>query len=99
MSLPFLLVLVIEFCHLYQYTIPAYTGTALPFIASIVIGTIQLGSTVDYAILMTSRYQKERHEGKDKHEAVFIAHGTSITSIVVSAFSFFCSDLRRRSLL
>ena len=90
-SLPFLLVLVIEFAIFINMGIPAYTGTALPFIASIVIGTIQLGSTVDYAILMTSRYQKERHEGKDKHEAVFIAHGTSITSIVVSAFSFFAA--------
>ena len=90
-SLPFLLVLVIEFAIFINMAIPAYTGTALPFIASIVIGTIQLGSTVDYAILMTSRYQKERHEGKDKHEAVFIAHGTSITSIVVSAFSFFAA--------
>ena len=71
--------------------IPAYTGTTLPFIASIVIGTIQLGSTVDYAILMTSRYLKERERGHDRAEAVKIAHGTSVTSIIVSALSFFAA--------
>ena len=63
--------------------IPAYTGAVLPFIASIVIGTIQLGSTVDYAILMSTRYKLERNSGKDKTEAVTIALSTSIKSIIV----------------
>ena len=90
-SLPFLLVAVIEFAIFINMGIPAYTGTTLPFIASIVIGTIQLGSTVDYAILMTSRYLKERERGHDRAEAVKIAHGTSVTSIIVSALSFFAA--------
>ena len=65
--------------------------TVLPFIASIVIGTIQLGSTVDYAILMTTRYRTERAAGKDRKEAVYTAHSTSIASVMVSAFSFFAA--------
>ena len=68
--------------------IPAYTGTTLPFIASIVIGTIQLGATVDYAILMTNRYKKERNRGKDKRPAVTIALSASVQSVFVSALSF-----------
>lgn len=88
-SLPILLVGVIEFAIFINMGIPAYTGTKLPFIASIVIGTIQLGSTVDYAILMTTRYKKERYEGKDKKEAITIAHSASIQSVIVSALSFF----------
>ncbi len=87
-SLPFLLVLVIEFAIFINLGIPGFTGTKLPFVASIVIGTIQLGSTVDYAILMTSRYQTERALGKGRDESVRIAHQTSIQSIIVSAFSF-----------
>ena len=71
--------------------IPYLTGTQLPFIASIVIGTIQLGATVDYAILMTSRYEAERGAGKSKKEAISIAHQTSIQPIMVSAFSFFAA--------
>ena len=90
-SLPFILVLVIEFAIYINMGIPYYTGTVIPFIASIVIGTIQLGSTVDYAILMTTRYKQERHNGVDKKEAVKIAHGTSIQSVMVSAFSFFAA--------
>lgn len=90
-SLPFILVLVIEFAIFINMSIPYYTGTTIPFIASIVIGTIQLGSTVDYAILMTTRYKTERHNGLSKKEAVRIAHGTSIQSIVVSAFGFFAA--------
>ena len=90
-SLPFLLVLVIECAIFINMALAFYMGTSLPFIASIVIGTIQLGSTVDYAILMTSRYQTERASGKDKREAVLIAHKTSIQSIVVSALSFFAA--------
>ena len=91
LSLPVLLVLVIEFAIFINMGIPGFTGTELPFVASVVIGTIQLGSTVDYAILMTSRYQTERAAGKTKEEAVMIAHRTSFTSIIVSAFSFFAA--------
>ena len=91
LSLPFLLVIVIECAIFINMGLAFYTGTSLPFIASIVIGTIQLGSTVDYAILMTSRYQVERRSGKDKKEAVLIAHKTSIQSIFVSAMSFFAA--------
>ena len=90
-SVPVILVTVIEFAIYINMGIPFYTGTQIPFIASIVIGTIQLGSTVDYAILMTSRYQSERRGGKGRKEAVRIAHETSIQSILVSALSFFAS--------
>ena len=71
--------------------IPYYTGTQIPFIASVVIGTIQLGATVDYAILMTTRYRKERYDGVEKREAVTIACQSSVKSIVVSALSFFAA--------
>ena len=71
--------------------IPAYTGTVLPFIASIVIGTIQLGATVDYAILMTNKYKKNRFRGMDKKEAITDALSKSIQSIIVSALSFFAA--------
>jgi len=90
-SLPVLLVGVIEFAIFINMGIPAYTGTKLPFIASIVIGTIQLGSTVDYAILMTTRFKSERASGKEKLEAITIAHGASIQSVIVSAMSFFAA--------
>lgn len=90
-SLPFILVLVIEGAIFINMGIPYLTGTKLPFIASIVIGTIQLGSTVDYAILMTSRYEKERSGGKTKKEAIKIAHRSSMRSIIVSAISFFAA--------
>ena len=66
-------------------------GVELPFVAGIVIGTIQLGATVDYAILMTSRYQKERKRGKSKEEAVAIAHRMSMPSIISSGLSFFAA--------
>lgn len=92
-SLPVILVAVIESAIFINMGIPAYTGTKLPFIASIVIGTIQLGATVDYAILMTTRYKKERFRGREKREAVEIALSTSIKSIIVSALGF----LRRLS--
>jgi len=91
LSLPILLVTVIEFAIFVNMGIPYYTGTTLPFIASIVIGTIQLGSTVDYAILMTTRYRTERHAGASRKEAVYIAHQTSIASVLVSALSFFAA--------
>lgn len=90
-SLPVILVITIEFAIFVNMGIPYYTGSVIPFIASIVIGTIQLGSTVDYAILMTTRYKVERNNGKDKKEAVTIAHQTSIQSIFVSAMSFFAA--------
>lgn len=90
-SLPFILVAVIEFAIFINMGIPYYINTTLPFIASIVIGTIQLGATVDYAILMTTRYQKERGSGKSKKEAVTIAHSTSIKSVIGSALSFFAA--------
>lgn len=90
-SLPVILVTVIESAIFINMGIPAYTGTKLPFIASIVIGTIQLGATVDYAILMTTRYKKERFRGREKREAVEIALSTSIKSIIVSALGFFAA--------
>ena len=90
-SLPVLLVLTIEFAIFVNMGIPYYTGTVIPFIASIVIGTIQLGSTVDYAILMTTRYKRERAAGADKKDAVFTAHQASVQSIIVSALSFFAA--------
>ena len=90
-SLPVILVAVIEFAIFINLGIPYLTGTKLPFIASIVIGTIQLGSTVDYAILMTSRYETERSQGKSKQEAIRTAHRVSIKSVVVSALSFFAA--------
>lgn len=90
-SLPVILVAVIESAIFINMGIPAYTGTKLPFIASIVIGTIQLGATVDYAILMTTRYKKERFIGREKREAVEIALSTSIKSIIVSALGFFAA--------
>ena len=71
--------------------IPAYTGTVLPFIASIVIGTIQLGATVDYAILMTNKYKRNRSRGMEKREAITDALEKSIQSILVSALSFFAA--------
>ncbi len=90
-SLPIILVSVIEFAIFINMGIPAYTKTTLPFIASIVIGTIQLGATVDYAILMTNRYKKERNSGKDKRTSVTIALSASIQSVFVSALSFFAA--------
>ena len=71
--------------------IPYYTGTTIPFISSVVIGTIQLGATVDYAILMTTRYKRERAAGNSKKESISIALGTSIPSIIVSALGFFAA--------
>lgn len=90
-SLPVILVSVIEFAIFINMGIPTYTGTVLPFIASIVIGTIQLGATVDYAILMTNKYKNYRHDGIEKKEAVRLALEGSIQSVVVSAFSFFAA--------
>ncbi len=92
-SLPVLLVCVIEFAIFINMGIPYYTDTVLPFIASIVIGTIQLGSTVDYAILMTNKYKGNRLQGMDRNEAVSVALSQSMSSIIVSAMSFFAATI------
>lgn len=88
-SLPIILITVIEFAIFINMGIPAYTNTSLPFIASIVIGTIQLGATIDYAILITTKYIDLRKDGKDKYAAIDEALGTSIASIIVSGLCFF----------
>ena len=88
-SLPVILMIVIEFAIFLNMGISTYTNTTLPFIASIVIGTIQLGATIDYAILITTKYINLRKEGKNKKEAVREALGTSISSIIVSGLCFF----------
>ena len=90
-SLPIILVSVIEFGIFINMGIPAYTGSVLPFIASIVIGTIQLGATVDYAILLTNKYKKNRYNGMEKKEAITNALQHSIQSVMVSAFTFFAA--------
>lgn len=90
-SLPIILVAAIEFAIFVNMGIPYFTGTSIPFISSVVIGTIQLGATVDYAILMTTRYKRERAAGESKKEAISIALGTSIPSIIVSALGFFAA--------
>ena len=88
-SLPVILITIIEFAIFINMGIPAYTHTSLPFVASIVIGTIQLGATIDYAILITTKYITLRKEGKDKKAAIDEALGTSISSIVTSGVCFF----------
>lgn len=91
-SIPIILVSVIEFAIACNMAVPYYTHTSLPFVASIVIGTIQLGATVDYAILMTNRYHKERTIRKrSKKDAIIIAHQTSIKSILTSGLCFFAA--------
>ena len=90
-SLPVILVAVIEFAIFINMGIPYYTKTVLPFIASIVIGTIQLGATVDYAILMTNKYKRERNHGAGKKEAITSALNQSLQSVLVSALSFFAA--------
>ena len=90
--IPVILVMVIEFAIFLNMSVPFYTHESLPFVASIVIGTIQLGATVDYAILMTSRYHKERVVRRNsKKEANEIAHKTSIKSIMISGMCLFAS--------
>ncbi|MDE6924587.1 MAG: MMPL family transporter, partial [Acetatifactor sp.] len=88
-TLPFILVAVIEFSIFINLGMAHYTGTSLPFIAPICISTIQLGATVDYAILMTTRYKEERYGGKGKRDAVSSALCVSIPSIIVSAMGLF----------
>lgn len=92
-SLPFILVAVIEFAIFINLGLPHYMGQSLPFIAPICISTIQLGATVDYAILMTTRYKKERSLGNDKRTAVTTALETSIPSIIVSAMGLFAATI------
>lgn len=92
-TLPFILVGIIEFAIFVNMGIPCYTGTELPFVASIVIGTIQLGATVDYAILMTTRYKRERSRGSGKYDAITTAHQASAQSVIVSALSFFAATI------
>ena len=88
-SLPVILIAVIEFAIFINMGIPAFTNTTLPFVASIVIGTIQLGATIDYAILITTKYINNRKDGKDKKDAIDDALGSSISSIIVSGLCFF----------
>lgn len=88
-SLPVILITVIEFAIFINMGIPFYTNTTLPFVASIVIGTIQLGATIDYAILITTKYKNKRKEGKNKKQAIDEALGSSISSIIVSGLCFF----------
>ena len=90
-SLPFILVAVIELAICINLGLPHYFNQSLPFIAPICISTIQLGATVDYAILMTTRYKSERRDGHDKHTAVTTALATSIPSIIVSAMGLFAA--------
>ena len=90
-SLPVILVAIIEFAICVNMAVPFYQGKEVVFVASIVIGCIQLGATVDYAILMTSRYQAERYRGKNKKEAVMGAHKSCMKSILVSGCSFFAA--------
>lgn len=90
-SLPVVLVAAIEFAIFINMGLPYYLGTTIPFIASVVIGTIQLGATVDYAILMTTRYKRERFAGATKKEAITTSLSTSIPSIIVSALGFFAA--------
>lgn len=91
--LPFLLVLVIELAIFINMAISCYTGVTLPFVASIVIGTIQLGATVDYAILMTTRYKRERLAGQSKEQAAHTALSTSVPSVLTSALGFFAATI------
>lgn len=90
-SLPFILIAVIELAIFINLGLPHYLGQSLPFIAPICISTIQLGATVDYAILMTTRYKNERISGKSKRESVTIALSTSIPSILVSGMGLFAA--------
>ena len=88
-SLPILLVLSIEFAIFINMGVPYWHGTSMPFVSSIVIGTIQLGATIDYAILLTTKYLEERKNGKDKKEAISKSLTSSVSSIFVSAMCFF----------
>ena len=90
-SLPVILIIVIEFAIFINMGIPYYTNTTIPFIASIVIVTIQLGATIDYAILITTKYVGKRKDGLNKNDSIKYAVSTSVNSIVVSALCFFAA--------
>ncbi len=90
-SLPFILIAVIELAIFINLGLPHYLGQSLPFIAPICISTIQLGATVDYAILMTTRYKSERLSGRGKKDSVVTALSTSIPSIIVSGMGLFAA--------
>ena len=92
-SLPIILTIVIEFAIFINMGIPYYTHTSLPFVASIVIGTIQLGATIDYAILITTKYKENRLNGMNKKDAIDKALGESVQSIIVSGLSFFAATI------
>ena len=92
-TLPVLLVTAIEFAIFINMGVPYFTGIEIPFIASVVIGTIQLGATIDYAILMTTKYLEERTNGLNKKQAVKSALDNSVTSIFVSAMCFFAATI------
>ena len=92
-SLPIILTIVIEFAIFINMGIPYYTHTSLPFVASIVIGTIQLGATIDYAILITTKYKENRLNGMNKKDAIDNALGESVQSIIVSGLSFFAATI------
>ena len=93
LSLPFILVACIELAIFINLGIPFYTGTVMSFIDSICIGTIQLGATVDYAILFTNRYKRERNSGRNANQAVMVAHSKTMPSVCVSAIGFFAATI------
>jgi len=93
LSLPLLLVLSIEFAIFINMGVPYWRGTSIPFVSSIVIGTIQLGATIDYAILLTTKYLEERKKGKDKKTAMGESLTSSVSSIFVSAMCFFAATI------
>lgn len=93
LSVPVVLVAVIEFAIFLNQGVPYFTGTQVPFVAPTVISCIQLGATVDYAILMTSRFQEELRRGKDRYEAALITGTSSDASIITSALVLFCATL------
>jgi predicted RND superfamily exporter protein len=90
-TLPAILELVIEFAILVNMSIEFFMGTKVSFVTNIILGTVQMGSTVDYAILMTTRYQKERQRGHSRKDAVSIAHKACMSSIITSGVSFFAA--------
>ncbi|MGX8706347.1 MAG: MMPL family transporter, partial [bacterium] len=93
LTLPAILVTVIEFAIFINMAWSYYTGVQQPFVAPVVVGTIQLGATVDYAILMTTHYVRQRKRGMEKHQAVSIAHRSSIESIITSGLSLFAATV------
>ena len=90
-NLPIILIFTIEFAIFCNMSVAFYTNTTLPFIASIVVGTIQLGATIDYAILMSTKYMEERQKIKDKKEAMLKTLSLTVPSIITSALCFFAA--------